>query len=243
MQVLGIAGLHDKAHASTGNAHHRHRNARHEALHIRNVIRAGLAVKQMHDGSIGAAQIQIDKREIASQISARTGKSLTRERVGNNVARNIAARNNEGVGGGSYFGNSRRIGRRRGRGRRGRNGNGTRRSRRTARFRRLDVALDVGARKAQFAAHAIRRKLARFRKRVHSVAAYAEQRRYVFDLQCFVFAHECPFPHQTVLDYRLFRTRNNKEKEKAARRPPFARYEVDGGAPNAPFVKQSNAWP
>ena len=196
MQVFGVAGLHNKAHASAGNAHHRHRNARREALHIRNVIRAGLAVEQVHDGSIGAAQIQIDKREIASQIGARTGKPLARERVGNNVARNVAARNNEGVGGGSYFGNSRRIGRRRGYGRCGRNGNGTRRSRRSARFRRLDVVLDVGARKAQFATHTVRRKLARFRKRVHGVAAYAEQRRYVFDLQCFVFAHESPFPYQ-----------------------------------------------
>ena len=196
MQVLGIARLHDKAHTSTRNAHHRHRNARHKTLYIRNVVCARFAIEQVHNGGISAAQIQIDKREIASQIGARTGEPLARECMGDNVARDIATRNNEGVGSGSYFGNSRRIGRRRGRGRRGRNGNGARRSRRTARFRRLDVVFDVGARKAQFATHAIRRKLARFRKRVHGVATYAEQRRYVFDLQCFVFAHECPFPFQ-----------------------------------------------
>ena len=64
MQVLGIAGLHDKAHASTGNAHHRHRNARRKALHIRNVVCARFAVEQVHNGGIGAAQIQIDKREL-----------------------------------------------------------------------------------------------------------------------------------------------------------------------------------
>ena len=196
MQVLGIAGLHDKAHASAGNTHHRHRNARHKALHIRNVVCARFTVEQVHNGGIGAAQIQIDKREIASQISPRTGKALARNRMGDNVARNVATRNNKGIGGGSYLGNSRRIRRGRGRGRCGRNGNGARRGWRAARFRRLDVALDIGARETQLATHAIRRKLARFRKRVHGVATHAEQRRYVFDLQCLVFAHESPFPHQ-----------------------------------------------
>ena len=196
MEMLWIAGLHDKAHASAGNAHHRHRNARRKALHIRNVVCARFAVEQVHNGGIGAAQIQIDKREIASQIAPRAGKALARNRMGDNVARNIAARNNEGIGGGSYLGNSRRIRRGRGRGRCGRNGNGARRGWRAARFRRFDVALDIGARETQLATHTIRRKLARFRKRVHGVATHAEQRRYVFDLQCLVFAHESPFPRQ-----------------------------------------------
>lgn len=75
------------------------------------------------------------------------------------------------------------------------------------RFRRFNVALDIGARETQLATHAIRRKLARFRKRVYGVATHAEQRRYVFDLQCLVFAHESPFPVKTVLDYRLFRNK------------------------------------
>ena len=156
--------------------------------------------------------------------------------MGDNVARNVATRNNEGVGGGSYLGNSRRIRRGRGRGRCGRNGNGARRGWRAARFRRFNVVLDIGAREPQLATHAIRRKLARFRKRVYSVATHAEQRRYVFDLQCLVFAHESPFPVKTVLDYRLFGTRNNKEKEKATRRPPFVRHEMDGDAPIASYA-------
>ena len=78
MEMLWIAGLHNKAHASAGNAHHRHRNARHKALHIRNVVCARFAVEQVHNGGIGAAQIQIDKREIAPQIGPRAGKALAR---------------------------------------------------------------------------------------------------------------------------------------------------------------------
>ena len=197
MEMLWIAGLHDKTHASAGNAHHRHRNARHEALHIRNVVCARFAVEQVHNGGIGAAQIQIDKREIAPQIGPRAGKALARNRMGDNVARNIAARNNEGIGGGSYLGNSRRIRRGKGRGRCGRNGNGARRGWRAARFRRLDVALDIGARETQLATHAIRRKLARYRSRCkrqgtapaaqryrsqkHSQKAHAQRR---FDSVC-----------------------------------------------------------
>ena len=68
MNALRVSRLHNNAHRPARDAHDGNRYARRQTLRIGDVVGVRFAIVEVHNGGIGAAQIQIDKRQVAAQV-------------------------------------------------------------------------------------------------------------------------------------------------------------------------------